>query len=58
MCDNNNKNLHWAHGWHNINWELYASVRVAKTHPNPLGVKVNEKHLAKYLRNRYNLDKE
>ena len=61
MSDNNkHKNRHWMHQWDNINFELYARVRLTRAYPNenPLGVTINEKHLVKIMKSRFNLDSD
>jgi hypothetical protein len=49
-------NTHWASGWNNVNWLLYAKLRYQR--PNPLGVNINIDHLATVLKVRHELDKE
>jgi hypothetical protein len=53
------KHLHdssWSKHWDNIDWMLYAKVRLRKAYPDTL-MRYHLPHLAKVIEDRHNLDK-
>jgi len=58
---NNNKPTDfWAHGWHRINFDLYAQIYVTKRMPSTdaLGMNFNVELLAEYLKHKYHEQKQ